>query len=205
VGLQLTDLGFATTYEIDVDPELPAAGVWGAPAFRFGSRSGRTLTIRIRPSLAEPWVASFALETSERLLNGLYACPNPDQLLVATGADAYLVSVGEPGRVEDLPIRPVVAVRRAPDTDLLVIGSFTNLAAVDEIGLRWVTDRLFLDDLDFVEGPPGQIGVRGSVRSVPSEAELLIIDPARGDVIEGPWDPSIAGPYGQPGWRRSGI
>jgi hypothetical protein len=203
--MQFQDLGFAASYEVEVDPEFPPSGDWGAPEFRFGHRSGKTLAIRIHPLHAAPWVASFALETRGRLINGLYGCPNPEQLLVVTGTDSYLIQVTEPGSVDDVPVWPVLVVRRLPATDLVVIGSFTNLAAIDEFGLRWVTDRLFLDDLELVNGPPGKIHVKGSVSSIPSDPELLVIDADRGTVIDGPWDPSIAGPYGRPGWRRKGI
>jgi hypothetical protein len=113
--------------------------------------------------------------------------------------------VTEPGRVDEVPIWPVRVVRRLPATDLVVMGSFTNLAAIDEFGLRWVTDRLFLDDLELVDGPPGKIYARGSVGSIPRHPELLVIDADRGTVIEGRWDPSVAGPRGRPGWRRKGI
>ena len=87
--------------------------------------------------------------------------------------------------------------------DMLLIGSFTNLAAVDEAGLRWVTGRLFLDDLALAEGPGARIYVRGSVD--PSGPVSLTIDPLRGDVIEGPRYTDVAHPDGYPGWRRPEI
>jgi hypothetical protein len=125
--------------------------------------------------------------------------------LVAAGIDAYLIQVRQPGDAEDLPISPVLHVQRPSGTDLLVVGSFTNLAAVDEIGLRWVTGQLFIDDLELVEGAPGKIYVRGSVNSVPSAPELLIIDPFRGELVEGAQHTDFAYPHGEPGWRRAGI
>jgi len=153
VTTPFADLGFVISYEIEVNPEFPAGGDWGAPEFRFGRHLSNTLTMRIRPRVAKEWVASFATQASGVLITGLFACPNPEQLLVVTGDDAYLVRVLEPGKVEDLPIGPVVAVQKPPGTDLVVIGSFTHLAAIDEVGLRWVSDRLFLDDLEFTKGP----------------------------------------------------
>jgi hypothetical protein len=155
--------------------------------------------------LTKPWVASFAVGGNGHYLNGLFACPNPEQLLVAAGIDAYLIQVRRPGDADDLPISPVLHVHRPSGTDLLVVGSFTNLAAVDEIGLRWVTGQLFIDDLELIEGPPGKIYVRGAVNSIPSPPELLIIDPSRGELIEGPQYTDFANPHGQPAWRRAGI
>ena len=140
-----------------------------------------------------------------RLINGLYGCPNPRQLLVVAGHEAYLIEVTEPGSVNELPISPVLVVRRLPATESVVIGSFTTLTAIDEFGLRWLTDRLFLDDLQLVDRPPGKIYAKGSVYAIPGDSERLVIDANRGTVLEGRLDPSIAGPYGRPGWRRSGI
>jgi hypothetical protein len=212
VPIKITDQGFRRSYEVEINPEYPATGDWGIPEFRFGShsgtgtfRAGDTLTLRIRPVGASPWVGFFAVLAPEDYVYGLFACPNPGHLLVAAGTDAYLIEVTRPGAADDLPIRPVIQVRRPSGMDLLVIGSFTNLAAVDEAGLRWVTGRLFLDDLELVEGPPSQIYVRGSVNSIPSVPVLLTIDPLRGDLIEGPRYTDFAHPEGDPSWRRPGI
>jgi hypothetical protein len=205
VTIRFTDLGFMASYEVDINPESPAAGEWGVPSFLFGGRSKDPLTIRIRPHGTKPWVASFAVGGNGHYLNGLFACPNPEQLLVAAGIDAYLIQVKRPGDADDLPLSPVLHVQRPSGMDLLVVASFTNLAAIDDTGLRWVTGRLFIDDLELIEGPPGKIYVRGSVNSIPSAPELLIIDPSRGELIEGPRYTDFANPYGQPAWRRAGI
>ena len=212
VTIRITDQGFRPNYEVEINPEYPATGDWGIPEFRYGSRSGRgtfraghTLTLRIRPAEASPWVALFAVLAPGHYVNGLFTCPNPGHLLVAAGTEAYLIDVTQPGAADDLPIRPVIQVQRPSGMDLLLIGSFTNLAAVDEAGLRWVTGQLFLDDLELVEGPPGKIYVRGPVHSIPSDPELLTIDPSRGDLIEGTRYTDFAHRDGDPSWCRPGI
>ena len=203
--MRITDLGFTTDYEIDFDPEFPAHGRWGVPEFRFGHRSSAMSTIRIRPTVGTPWVVSFTLESRGRLINALYSCPSPAQLLVATGTSAYLIRVAEPGNVEELPIHPVLAVRRSAGTDLLVIGSFRRVAAIDDLGLRWVTRPLFTDDLEFVDGPPGQIWVKGRNYWAAGDQPLLAIGPDRGEVVEGSWNPAVVGPHDKPSWRRPGV
>jgi hypothetical protein len=147
----------------------------------------------------------FAVLVPEHYANGLFACPNPRHLLVAAGTAAYLIDVTQPGTGDDLRIRPVIHVQRPSGMDLLLIGSFTNLAAVDEAGLRWVTGRLFLDDLELVDGQPGNIYVQGAVHSIPSDPVLLTIDPSRGGVIDGARYTDFAHPDGDPSWRRHGI
>ncbi len=212
VTFKFTDHGFRASYGVEINPEYPATGDWGIPEFRFGTRlgtrtfrAGDTLTLRIRPVEASPWVALFAVLDPEHYANGLFACPNPGHLLVAAGTHAYLLDVTEPGAGDDLPIRPVIHVERPTGMDLLLIGSFTSLAAVDEAGLRWVTGRLFLDDLELVDGQPGKIYVQGSVHSIPSDPELLTIDPSRGDLMSGPRYTDSRHPDGKSGWRRPGI
>ncbi|HVC76810.1 MAG TPA: hypothetical protein VND96_09875 [Candidatus Micrarchaeaceae archaeon] len=209
---KFTDNGFRPSYEVEINPEYPATGDWGIPEFRFGTRSGigtfragDTLTLRIRPEEASPWVALFAVLDPEHYANGLFACPNPGHLLVAAGTVAYLLDVTEPGAGDDLPIGPVMHVQRPSGLDLLLIGSFTKLAAVDVAGLRWVTGRLFLDDLELVHGQPGKICVQGSVGSIPGDPELLTIDPSRGDLMSGPRYTDSRHPAGEPGWRRPGV
>jgi hypothetical protein len=51
VTIQFTDFGFMTSYEVDINPEYPAADDWGAPNFRFGGISKDTLTTRFRPNV----------------------------------------------------------------------------------------------------------------------------------------------------------
>src|SRR5438477_430135 len=80
------------------------AGDCGVPAFLFGGRSNAALTVRIRPHLFKPWVTSFAVGEDGHYVSGLFACPNPEHLLVAAGIDAYLIQVRRPRHADDLPI-----------------------------------------------------------------------------------------------------
>jgi len=106
--------------------------------------------------VTKPWVASFAVLGNGHYVRGLFACPNPDHLLVAAGTNAYLIQVSRSGLADDLPISPVVDLQRPTGTDLLVVASFTILAAIDDSGLRWVTGQLFIDDLELVDDRPGR-------------------------------------------------
>jgi hypothetical protein len=205
VAVEFDHLGFAPAYDVEIDPEFPPSGEWGIPEFRFGRKSADTLTIRVTPHSRSAWVASFSLEVRGQLLNGLYACPNPEHLLVAAGDEAYLTDVSNPADATEVPPRPVRVIRRVPGTDLVIIGSFTRLAAVDSSGLRCVSDRLFLDDLDLVDGPPGNIYVRGSVQVIRSEPVVLSIDPTDGTGSAEQWDRSFLGPFDKSGWRRDGV
>jgi len=183
VPVEENDFGFGRSYAIELNPELPSAGGWPIPAFIFGQRSDATLTIRITPDHGgQPWVASFALN-ARGLPNGVYACPGQDQLMVLAGSDGFLIRANNPGAAQKLPIHPTVNVTRPVGTDLLVVNSFTDAVAVDSNGIRWTTDRLFVDDFEAVSGPPGKILVRGTVDVAQSEPKVLELDPATGRVI----------------------
>ncbi len=176
------NFGFARSYQIEVNPELPSAGGWQIPAFTFGERGDETLTIRVAADTGQQWVASFALET-RGVLNGVYACPGPEQLLVLAGINGFLIRATNPSAAERLPIRPTLHVTRPVGTDLLVVNSFTDAVAVDSSGIRWTTERLFIDDFESVSGPPGKILVRGTLDLDPREPKVLELDPASGRVV----------------------
>ena len=180
--VEQNDFGFARSYQVEINPEFPSTGRWELPEFTFGEGGLERLVIRVTPDGGRPWVASFALET-RGLLCGVYACPNTAHLIVLTGNDAVLIPPNDPGATKILPIHPTVAVTRPEGTDLLVVGSFTDAAAVDRGGLRWVTDRLFRDDLELAVGPPGKILVKGTTHQPLLERQLLELDPATGRVV----------------------
>ena len=132
---------------IEINPSFPVAGDWGMPEIHYGSRLHEDLVIRVRPSDGDSWVGYFATET-RGLHAGVYAGPNPQQLLVATGLDAYLVQVDRPSNAHELEVHPITAVARPEGTYLLVIGSFNELAAVDAVGLLYSDG--WSDDVRFV-------------------------------------------------------
>jgi|SRR5437762_3337121 len=199
--VELRELGFHPAYDVVVNPEFPPSGNWGVAEIRVGSDSAETLVIKVLPNAAEPWVGFFACE-SRGLLVGLYACPNPEHLLVVTGIEAYLLRVNQPQDKRRLAVHPITAANRPSGTDLVVVGSFTELAAIDAFGLLWITDRLFNDDLELTAGPPGKVYVQGSRADPSIDPEVLTIDPATGKVIAG--EPYSSRALGRPRWHRDG-
>ncbi len=182
MAIEFHELGFASVYRVEVNPTFPASGEWGLTEVRVGASSPDTLAIKVSPHEGHPWVGFFACDR-RGLLVGVYACPNPEDLVVVTGTEAYLVRVSRPHELNELPIHPITAAGRPEGTDVLVVGSFGELAAIDAVGLLWVSEGLFMDDLELAAGVPGFVYVQGSVRSTPSDPELLTIDPATGELI----------------------
>jgi hypothetical protein len=201
VTVDFRELGFHPSYEVVINPEFPPSGNWGVAKIRVGGDSAETVVIKVIPNTAEPWVGFFACE-SRGLLVGLCGCPNPEHLLVVTGIDAYLLGVNQPHDMQQLPIHPITATDRPSGTDLVVVGSFTELAAVDSLGLRWVTEKLFDDDLKLATGPRGKVYVQGWLADRSINSEVLTIDSATGNVIGGERYSSRS--PDRPGWLRDG-
>lgn len=192
MSARFANLGFRPAYDVEIDPEFPAAGTWEVPEFRFDRSSRQVnfpprdrLVTRVRPVDADAWIGSFPADARSPTM-GLYACPSPNDLLAVTGVHAFLIDVRHPGHAESLPVGPIRFVHRPPAAQLLVIGSWIKLAAIDTSGLRWVTGRLFLDDLELVETSQDVILVRGAIHAVPGDQHVLTIDVTSGDVIDGP-------------------
>ncbi len=118
------------------------------------------------------------------MIAGVYSCPNPTHVLVATGLDAYLLDANDASLTVVLPIHPVSVIARPKGTDLVLIGSHTDAALIDVSGLRWVTDRLFLNDFELLDGPRGTIRVQGRVGYAPVET-IVALDPTTGLVLSG--------------------
>jgi hypothetical protein len=184
VAAEFHELGFPSAYQVEVDPAFPPSGDWGVAEIRVGANSSDTLTFKVSPAQGKAWVGFFGCDR-RGLLVGLFACPNPEDLLVVTGPEAYLVRASRPHELHELPVHPITTAGRPEGTDLLVVGSFTDLAAIDAVGLLWVTEGLFLDDLELATGPPGKVYAQGSLHSIPSAPQVVTIDAANGNVIAG--------------------
>jgi hypothetical protein len=189
------DLGFATGYTVDAEPEYPADGDWGVPEVRllksFGSLLGAPLAV-IRPIDAEPWLLSASIAE----WGALYGSPNPheiyflDRFLALIRADVRRPT--EYLEIDTLPIHISASVQQGL---LLVAGQF-DLDAFDEDGLRWRSERLFLDDLQVVRTFRDRIVCSGSSMAGPQVE--VVLDAATGAVTRG--RPVATGaPYLRPG------
>ncbi len=138
------------------------------------------LCIEVRSS-QNVWTGKFnsAWEPTG-LLTGYWNCPHPYGLLVVVSGDGFLLDVKQPHSIIELStICPVVSVTPVIEHEILLLASFTELAAISKSGLEWTTNRLAYDDLRILK-ISGHI-VHGSVPAyppghgdpVPFEVDLL--------------------------------
>lgn len=136
-------------YEILADLPQPETDLrlWHPGASSSGGRDG--VIVRIRPANGRPWIGTFAFGDDRHpgAVTGLYAAPNPDQLLVVSRGAGYLANAIDPSCCEQLNIWPIVDVRWLPRRRLIVLADLTGLAAYGPEGLHWRTRRLAWDDL----------------------------------------------------------
>lgn len=108
--------------------------------------------LRIAPQGAPAWVGFFSLGfDSQQVANGIYSCPDPDSLCVATGGYAYVVNSRNPEDWLRIEQRPAVEVRAVNDPRLLLFFGFTSITGLGESGRLWTTDRLSWEGLNIKE------------------------------------------------------
>ena len=101
------------------------------------------LLVEVRPSAGGTFLATAALGFRDPgSLSALYACPNPNDLLILSGGYAYLIDTLRPETCEQLPCRPATSVLAAPEEGLLLLADFWGVLALDAGGLKWQSKRI---------------------------------------------------------------
>lgn len=146
---------FKANYSVNSRVELSPVG---GPVVAFGPEGtnpnigldGGPLCM-ISPTGRAAWMASFKFGYPSPLaLSGIFSTPNPEILCVVAGGFGYWVDVVQQTK-SDIKCFPVRQVRVFENPDLLVFADYTRLAAYDDNGLKWRTDRLVLGDLFIVD------------------------------------------------------
>jgi hypothetical protein len=175
------DLGFATNYTVDADPEYPGDGEWGLPVVEIGP--ARALPTPspvavIRPTDGESWVLSTAFAG----LGGVYGTPRADVLcLVEQFHRVVLINVTRPVEQTEIDAHPV-RIAASVDEGLLLVAGWAAITAVGPEGIRWRSADLVLDDLHITRSDGGRIYYRGE--SFDGSGELRgSVDAHTGEVI----------------------
>jgi hypothetical protein len=186
-----TSFGFTPSYACEPDPELPGTGEWGCPAYgfhctgmaegHFRSRWGTPLIARFTLAGGQTWVGSFEAGGIGGI-DGIYACPDPSAALIVCDGQAYYTPVTAPTRCTVISPAPITQVCLAGDT-VMLLASFSNLAAISRHGLAWVSERACLDDLDITAADAGSIDCTGSFLD---STRRFILDTRTGQIKAGP-------------------
>jgi len=152
-----TVLEFPHNYEVEVGIDWPSGGERIVRYQHKNSGSGQDgILARIFPADAEPWYAlfKFGCPGGYTESNGAYSTPDPLMLCVVANGDACVVHTADPSNWTFVPSRPVVDVRPAIATQLLLFADFTDIVAFGSNGLSWTTEDLATDcfSIESIEG-----------------------------------------------------
>ena len=112
----------------------------------------------VRPDVGETWVARFwSRDYGIPAKTFIHTWDSTQRALIVAEGDAFYLRPDDPGWLLDVPVSPVLHLLR--HDDLVVLGDFTSLVAVDGFGIRWQSRRIARDGLralaideDHIEG-----------------------------------------------------
>ncbi|HEY5056353.1 MAG TPA: hypothetical protein VII58_09345 [Acidobacteriaceae bacterium] len=147
------------------------------------------LLLDIKPSASANFLATCALGFRDPSLpTGIFACPNPKDLLAVAGGYAYLIDTLAPERCLHLPLRPITQILPAPAAHLILLAGFHNILAVDANGLRWQSKRLSWEGVSMIE--VSDLRLHGTGWNLHTDREVpFSIDLATGDHEGGGFTP----------------
>lgn len=100
------------------------------------------LWLEVRPAHGGTFLAQCALGfAGSGVATGVWATPNPNDLLAVAGGYAYRMRTLDPAETELLPMRPVVGVFPAPAADVLVLIGFHHALVLTADG-AWESPKL---------------------------------------------------------------
>lgn len=146
------DLAFPHSYEVEELGELPGTGKLAEPLIFFPPPKLRPehegLWLKVRAASGRAWIGVFAFgEPSSSTFSRVISSPDSSRFCVVAKGSAYIVKSDEPEDWEQIPVIPVLDVRRIPEERLLVFSDFIRLAAYGSNGLFWQSPRVCWDGL----------------------------------------------------------
>jgi hypothetical protein len=137
-------------------PDYTAEEVWPRPdgldVVEFDVPGGMgTVAFQaiIRPSGRKPWIGSFWTEDYEGALTFLETWDAGPMVLACAAGNPHFFRADDPNFRLDLPTYPVL--HRLRRKDLVILGDFTTLTAVDGYGLVWESPHLASDEIADLE------------------------------------------------------
>lgn len=143
------DRPFQSEFEFEQLEELPADSskrIFYPGAVESGGQDG--VNVRLIPRQGEAWIGTFARgRFGPKTITGIFTMPNPDELCVIAGGQAYILNVKNPRNYETPAIVPVIDVRFSENYRIIILANHTELMAIGASGFVWRTERLSWDSL----------------------------------------------------------
>ena len=147
---------FPADYEAEVIGTLPP-GV-AALSFYYGDArvSSAGMLVKVQPALGAAWHGEF-FSWNVNGARRAYHTPDPNRLCVNFCEGAWCVDVRNPHHYEVVPVCPVLEIRHCSNERLLLLSSFTEIAAIGDGGVLWESERLASDGLRSIQCAQGRI------------------------------------------------
>jgi hypothetical protein len=129
--------------EVLVHPQVPAQP--GFPrSVAPGDRGWDSGVFEARGELGpHPFLATCALGFRDPAApTGVWSAPNARELCAIAGGYAYVIDIAAPERFTMIELRPVFAMRPAPEHDLLLFVGSRSILAWGVNGLAWQSEKL---------------------------------------------------------------
>lgn len=96
-----------------------------------------------RAAGAEPFLATCALGFRDPAVpSGVWSCPNEDKICAVAGGYAYIIDTAQPEVFTMIAYRPVLGVRSAIASGLLLFVGHRSILAWGTQGIAWETEKL---------------------------------------------------------------
>ena len=144
---------FPANYEVEIPPELPSDGksTLYFPPRESGHQHLYEAALKFAYPSQKAWYGVFGARSKREDGPTLASTmPDPNSCLVSVLGTGYIFDVQHPKDwtlIQLYPVRQSVVVS---DPELLVLSSFTRIAAYDRDGRKWTTEHLCSDDLKIV-------------------------------------------------------
>jgi hypothetical protein len=136
--------GFVSSYEVELDPELPGGAT---QIYRFGPPEWRgrdECLVKIRARDKE-WTAAFRGGGGGASV--AMASPSPQHFFLSVAGQGYWVDTENPKATEVVRVYPVREVRAIPEAGALICTDDTDMLLFTRSGVRWVSRRIASDGL----------------------------------------------------------
>jgi len=141
------------------------------------------MIVEVVPAVGGAWLGWFEADVVDSM-NGAFACPSENDLLVVSGGNGYVVSAAHPGKFEILP-GLIQGVARVPGMPLMAVWDEQDIALYGRSGMVWWAERVAEEGLRITAITPESIAAYVPNFSAGAE-QLISIDVATGHV-HGAW------------------
>ena len=101
------------------------------------------LLVQVHPAAGGIFLATCALGfTDPSMPTDIFSCPNPRELCAVAGGYAYIIDTSAPERFTMIPYRPVLEVRVALETGLLLFVGHHSILAWGAGSRAWESEKL---------------------------------------------------------------